>query len=91
MKMGEQMVTSLDNLTSASIQRNDIVLKNVISNKNLTNYFASLQADNTKLLQVIQALSTFPPATTSNQSRKTTKSKPNSDNRPTPPPWEPQG
>ena len=89
--MEKQVVASLDNIANASVQRNDTVEKFVISNKNITNNLESLQADNEKIIELIQALLTFPPATQSNKLCKITKEKPKNDNMPTLTPWNTQG
>ncbi len=51
-----QMITSLDNLANAAVQKNDTVERLVVANKLLTDTVAKLQEDNTKLLAVIQQL-----------------------------------
>ena len=51
-----QMITSLDNLANAAVQKNVTVEWLVLANKLLMDTVAKLQEDNTKLLTVIQQL-----------------------------------
>ncbi|KAL7481808.1 hypothetical protein ACHAW6_007474 [Cyclotella cf. meneghiniana] len=56
-----QMITSLDNLANAAVQKNNRVEQLVVANKQLTNTIAKLQEDNTKLLNIIQQLAGHTP------------------------------
>ena len=56
-EMGDKMVTALDNLANAAVQKNDTFESLVLSNKTLTDTNRKLNEDNRKLLAVITALS----------------------------------
>ena len=62
-----QMITSLDNLANAVVQKNDTVEKLVVANKQLTDTIAKLQEDNAKLLHIIQQMAGQTPRTSQNQ------------------------
>ena len=81
--MGDKMVTALDNLANAAVQKNDTFENLVLSNKTLTDTNKKLQDDNRKLLAVITALSTKgAPKTTSGRDRSGAGSEH---------PWDPTG
>jgi hypothetical protein len=54
-QLSQHMIDSLNNLAMSAVQKNDSVQKLVIANKQLTDAVAKLQADNAKLLQIIQS------------------------------------
>ncbi|KAL7474229.1 hypothetical protein ACHAW6_000215 [Cyclotella cf. meneghiniana] len=62
-----QMITSLDNLANAAVQKNDTVEKLVVANKQLTDTIAKLQEDNAKLLHIIQQMAGQSPRTSQHQ------------------------
>ncbi|KAL7483327.1 hypothetical protein ACHAW6_010674 [Cyclotella cf. meneghiniana] len=70
MQWSSQMITSLDNLANAAVQKNDTIEQLVIANQLLTDTVTKLQEDNTKLLQIIQQLAGHTPRT--NQHQRTT-------------------
>ena len=72
------MVTSLDNLSNAVSQKNDTVEKLVMINKTLTDSIASIQAQNLKLVNIVEKLTEGTPAA----------AKPSKDDKP---PWDPTG
>jgi len=53
-QLSQQMIDSLDNLAMAAVQKNNTVGKLVIANKQVTDTVAKLQAEDAKLLQIIQ-------------------------------------
>ena len=57
-QMGNNMVTALDNLANAAVQKNDTIEALVIANKNLTDSLAAHDAKCAHLLSIITALST---------------------------------
>ncbi|KAL7474054.1 hypothetical protein ACHAW6_000052 [Cyclotella cf. meneghiniana] len=62
-----QMITSLDTLAYAAVQKNDTVEKLVVANKKFTETIMKLQEDNAKLLNIIQQMAGNNPHTTQNQ------------------------
>ena len=56
-EMGDKMVSALDNLANAAVQKNDTFEQLVASNKTLTEAIKSQQDENKKLLAIITALS----------------------------------
>ena len=56
-EMGDKMVSALDNLANAAVQKNDTFEHLVAANKTLTDTNKRLQEDNRKLLSIISALS----------------------------------
>ena len=57
-EMGDKMVSALDNLANAAVQKNDTFEQLVATNKTLTDTNKRQQEDNRKLLAIISALST---------------------------------
>ncbi|KAL7487086.1 hypothetical protein ACHAW6_012695 [Cyclotella cf. meneghiniana] len=51
-----QMITSLDNLANAAVQKNDTVERLVVANKQLMDTITKLQEDNAKLLNIMQQM-----------------------------------
>ena len=66
-EQAQQMVTSLDNLANAAVQKNDTVEKLVVANKQLTDTITKLQEDNAKLLHIIQQMAGQTPRTSQHQ------------------------
>lgn len=56
-----QMITSLDNLANAAVQKNDTVERLVVANKQLTDTVTKLHEENAKLLNIIQHMAGQPP------------------------------
>ncbi|KAL7480758.1 hypothetical protein ACHAW6_006418 [Cyclotella cf. meneghiniana] len=59
-----QMITSLDNLANAKVQKNDTVEKLVVANKQLMDTITKLQEVKAKLLNIIQQMAGNHPRTT---------------------------
>ena len=57
-ELGNNMVSALDNLANAAVQKNDTFEQLVASNKTLTESIKSQQEEIKKLLVIITALST---------------------------------
>ena len=57
-ELGDKMVSALDNLANAAVQKNDTFEQLVLSNKTLTESIRSQQDEIKKLLAIITALST---------------------------------
>ena len=81
MRMGEQMVASLDKLTNEAVKKNDTVKKLVMSKNTPTEYIASLQAQSLNLMKLVRNLTAGPPAVA-------TRVNPRKDQKP---PWYPIG
>ena len=62
-----QMITSLDNLANAMVQKNNTVEKLVVANKQLTDTIAKLQEDDAKLLHIIKQMAEQTPYTSQHQ------------------------
>ncbi|KAL7481870.1 hypothetical protein ACHAW6_007550 [Cyclotella cf. meneghiniana] len=58
-----QMITSLDNLANATVQKNKMVEKLVVTNKQLTDTITKLQDNNAKLLNTIRQMAGTHPRT----------------------------
>ena len=56
------MVASLDNLSNASVYKNDTVEKLVIANKTLTDSIASLQAYKLNIIKLVEKLTSCTPS-----------------------------
>ena len=56
MQWSTQMITSLNNVANAAVQKNNTVEKLVVANKQLTDTITKLQDDNAKLLYIIQQM-----------------------------------
>ena len=61
------MITSLDNLANAMVQKNNTVEKLVVANKQLTDTIAKLQEDDAKLLHIIKQMAGQTPYTSQHQ------------------------
>ena len=57
-EMGDNMISALDNLENAAVQKNDTVERLVIANKALTDSLAARDAECSRLLTIITTLST---------------------------------
>ncbi|KAL7476447.1 hypothetical protein ACHAW6_006628 [Cyclotella cf. meneghiniana] len=62
-----QMITSLDKLANAAVQKNNTVEKLVVANKQLTNTITKLQEENARLLNSIQQMARNHPHMTQHQ------------------------
>ncbi|KAL7477816.1 LOW QUALITY PROTEIN: hypothetical protein ACHAW6_003604 [Cyclotella cf. meneghiniana] len=64
------MITSLNNLANAAVQKTDTVKKLAVANRQLTDTISKLEEENTKFLNIIQQLAGHNPWTAQHQSTK---------------------